>query len=258
MTIRFDCQFCGKTLKADDSKAGKKVKCPSCEGVLTIPELAFSPEPAVSEVEDLDEEITERGAKSPELATSKRTIPCPMCDEPISPRETTCPWCGEETKAKTTRRRRHRIAEPGKRLIGAIVDFLAFFLFLAPGMVLIFVALATMQDEVEPPPLFIVGGLLVGVGALAYLIVQICMLAKRSQSIGKYVVKTQILDYETDMPADFVKTFLLRWIVSRLIGGVPCVGLIYTITDVLFVFGEERRCLHDQIAGTYVVDISES
>ena len=69
-------------------------------------------------------------------------------------------------------------------------------------------------------------------------------------------MKTQILDYETNEPAGFVKSFLLRMLVNRLIGGIPCVGPIYTIVDILFIFGEERRCLHDQLAGTYVVDIS--
>lgn len=257
MTIRFDCQFCGKTLKADDSKAGKKVKCPSCEGVLTIPELAFSPEPAASEIEVLDDEITESRSKSPDLATSKRTIPCPMCDEPISPRDTTCPWCGEETKSKTTRGRRHRIAEPGKRLMGFLVDTMAGFLSMTPGIALALIGGLDMEENAEPPALLIIGILLVVIGGLGGFVVQLYLLINRSQSIGKYFMKLQILDYETDAPAGFVKTFLLRSVVNQLIGNFTC-ALLYFIVDSLFVFNDERRCLHDQIAGTYVVDISDS
>ena len=100
------------------------------------------------------------------------------------------------------------------------------------------------------------GVILMVFGALALLIVQLYLLINRSQSVGKYLVKTQIFDYETRTPAGFVKTFLLRGVVNNLITNIPCVGAIYAIVDPLFVFSEEHRCLHDQIAGTYVVDIS--
>jgi uncharacterized RDD family membrane protein YckC/DNA-directed RNA polymerase subunit M/transcription elongation factor TFIIS len=257
MTIRFDCQFCGKTLKADDTKAGKKVKCPSCEGLLSIPDLPVSAESTLPEPEYLDDEIVEGSSKSAEIAKGKRTIPCPMCDEPISSRETTCPFCGEELKAKK-KRRRYPLADLGKRFLGALADGFAGFLFVAPGVGLLVAAMGTMQEDSEPPPMFFVGILLAALGGLVCLAIQIYLLINRSQTIGKYLVKTQIMDYETDAPAGFVKTFLLRIVVNRMIGMVPCVGAIYPLVDVLFVFNEEHRCLHDQIAGTYVVDISES
>ncbi|MDB5345718.1 MAG: uncharacterized protein JWP89_4095 [Schlesneria sp.] len=257
MTIRFDCQFCGKTLKADDTKAGKKVKCPSCEGLLSIPDLPVSAEAALPETEDLDDDIAEEGTKSAEVAKGKRTIPCPMCDEPISPRETTCPYCGEEIKAKQKRRSRGPIADPMKRFMGFLVDTLAGVLFVAPGIGIILAGAATAQDQPEPPMLLIVGILLTGLGGVAGFVIQLYLLINSSQSIGKYFMKIQILDYETNKPAGLVKSFLLRSIVSGLIGQFTCAPL-YFLVDSLFVFNDERRCLHDQIAGTYVVEISES
>jgi uncharacterized RDD family membrane protein YckC/DNA-directed RNA polymerase subunit M/transcription elongation factor TFIIS len=257
MTIRFDCQFCGKTLKADDAKAGKKVKCPSCEGLLSIPDLPASAESTLPEAEHLDDEIAEGSSKTAEIATGKRTIPCPMCDEPISPRETTCPYCGEEIKAKQKRRSRGPIADPMKRLMGAIVDLLATGLLMAPGIGLMVAGAAAMQDESEPPMLLIIGILLIGLGLFAGFAIQLYLLIKSSQSIGKYFMKIQILDYETNKPADLVKTLLLRTFVNGLIGQFTCAPL-YFLVDSLFVFNDERRCLHDQIAGTYVVEIAES
>ena len=93
-------------------------------------------------------------------------------------------------------------------------------------------------------------------GAVALLGIQIYLLATRSQSLGKYLMKTQIVDVNTGLRADFVHAFLLRLLVNGLISGVPCVGTIYALVDILFIFREDRRCIHDLLASTCVVDIS--
>lgn len=251
MAIRFDCEFCGKTLKADDSKAGKKVKCPSCEGLLTIPSLEAEPEPEIYDAEDAVD--SDGGSELDELSDAPAgKIPCPMCGEMKSRRAKVCPWCGDGSTKK--KQNRYPLAGPGKRLLGAMADGLVAFVFVGPGAVL-FVA-GGGGDHDQNSPLFLMGVILIIFGALALLIAQLYLLINRSQSIGKYLVKTQILDYETRTPAGFVKTFLLRGVVSQLIGSIPCIGPLYSLVDVLFVFSEEHRCLHDQIAGTYVVDIS--
>ena len=64
----------------------------------------------------------------------------------------------------------------------------------------------------------------------------------------------RIVDYTTGEIAGFVKAFLLRALVNGLIVGIPCLGAIYALVNVLFIFGDERRCLHDLIAGTKVVE----
>jgi uncharacterized RDD family membrane protein YckC len=46
---------------------------------------------------------------------------------------------------------------------------------------------------------------------------------------------------------------LIRGIVNWIIGAVPMFGGLYSIADVLFIFGKDRRCLHDLLAGTRVV-----
>jgi len=251
MAIRFDCEFCGKTLKADDSKAGKKVKCPSCEGLLTIPSLETESEPEIYDAEDAQDSDSYQDMDELSDAPAGK-IPCPMCGEMKSRRAKVCPWCGDGSSKK---KGKYPLAGPGKRLLGAIADGLAGMVFVGPGVVL-FIAGNPEENGNNQSPLLIVGLLLLLFGALALLIVQLYLLINRSQSIGKYLVKTQIFDYETKTPAGFVKTFLMRGVVNAIIGAVPCVGPIYSLLDPLFVFSEEHRCLHDQIAGTYVVDIS--
>jgi hypothetical protein len=42
--------------------------------------------------------------------------------------------------------------------------------------------------------------------------------------------------------------------VPTLIGMIPYVGWIFSLADPLFIFGESRRCLHDMLADTIVVN----
>ncbi len=146
-----------------------------------------------------------------------------------------------------------RVADLGKRFLGAVVDGLVGIPFIVPGYVLM--VISSMNDPETPPPLFFVGLALTVVGGLALLILQIYFLATRSQSIGKVVMKTQIVDVNTGQPADLVHTLLLRSFVNGLIGAIPCIGPIYSLVDICFIFREDRRCIHDLIANTVVIDI---
>ena len=44
MPISFDCDVCGKQLKAVDEHAGRRTRCPGCATVVRIPTLAPPPE----------------------------------------------------------------------------------------------------------------------------------------------------------------------------------------------------------------------
>jgi uncharacterized RDD family membrane protein YckC len=123
-----------------------------------------------------------------------------------------------------------------------------------PGYVLMLVGQAGDPDE--PGPLFFVGLLMLLLGSLAIMAAQIYLLFTRSQTIGKYIMKTQIVDFQTGQRADFVHSFVLRLFVNGLIGAIPCIGLIYTLVDICFIFREDRRCIHDWLASTVVVDIA--
>lgn len=148
-----------------------------------------------------------------------------------------------------------RLAGLDKRFLGAIFDALVSFAAVIPGVVLIIVDVVRSGEQSQLGVLGIAG---IGLSIVAMLIlvgVQLYLLVTRSQTIGKYLIKTQIVDFETSQPAGFVKSFILRSFVSGLIGGIPMVGSIYSIVDILFVFRSDRRCIHDMIAGTVVVDV---
>ena len=89
MSIRVECDACGKVLNAKDEAAGKKAKCPDCGNVLQVPAH-----------EILDAEIGDPvgvGSASSEDAGggSDDRRPCPACGEEIKKSAVKCRFCGE-------------------------------------------------------------------------------------------------------------------------------------------------------------------
>ena len=80
------------------------------------------------------------------------------------------------------------------------------------------------------------------------------------QSVGKRVMKTQIRKIN-ERPVDFVSGVIMRsWIIGFAFGFVQLftcglLGWVVYLVDAIAIFGSERRCLHDLIAGTKVVEL---
>ena len=139
----------------------------------------------------------------------------------------------------------HVLADRGTRLGAAIVDFLLVVGVMLPGLL----GFAMFNDE-ESGFFAAVG--LAGIGLLALGIYQIYLVSTTGQSLAKKWLGIRIVKLDGS-PCGFVHGVVLRsWVISAL-GQIPLVGAIVAIVDPLMIFGEERRCLHDLIAGTKVV-----
>jgi uncharacterized RDD family membrane protein YckC len=85
---------------------------------------------------------------------------------------------------------------------------------------------------------------------IALMVIQIVYLTRDGQTIGKKAMKIRIARYDDNGNPGFVKAVLLRAIFNGILGCFPG----YALVDILFIFGAEQRCIHDQIAGTKVVE----
>jgi uncharacterized RDD family membrane protein YckC len=96
-----------------------------------------------------------------------------------------------------------------------------------------------------------IAGLLV----LAYVIWQLWMLSTQGQTLGKKLMNLRVVKLETGRNGGFVTNVLLRALVGQgILGIIPLYGLV----DALFIFRDDRRCIHDLVAGTAVVRANES
>jgi uncharacterized RDD family membrane protein YckC len=91
-------------------------------------------------------------------------------------------------------------------------------------------------------------------GFVAFLLLHGYFLATRGQTIGKMLVGVRIVDYDTGQLLSLVKLVGLRDLPIAIVAMIPCIGGIVALVDILMIFGNEQRCLHDLIARTKVVN----
>lgn len=90
---------CGKTLKAPDHLAGKRVRCPGCGNVLSLPPAASAPPAARAASSPQPPRYASARAAPGRSArpAPPATRPCPDCGKPLS--AVPCPQCGWEPAA---------------------------------------------------------------------------------------------------------------------------------------------------------------
>jgi uncharacterized RDD family membrane protein YckC len=164
------------------------------------------------------------------------------------------------------------LAHRGRRLAARLVDWVVGFLGMMPGAMMLggeLVKLVTMAMQGRQPDLESLdmekltrGGIVLFCGWLLVLIVQVVLMSTRGQSIGKMLLSIRVVKIADNAQAGFLNAWLLREAVMTIIGIVlaiiPFLGIIarpgFHLTDWLMILRDDRRCLHDLIAGTKVVN----
>ena len=147
-----------------------------------------------------------------------------------------------------------RKAGRGKRLGAALLDGLVNLLWAAPFAAGWYMRASAARQGFPVPSLsgmlFFLGAVL----ALAVIVVNCVMLHQRGQTIGKRMLDIAVVRSSGE-PVALSRYILLRVVPIGLLGRIPMVGPFVGLIDVLLIFGKERRCLHDLIADTIVVDV---
>ena len=153
------------------------------------------------------------------------------------------PYAAPSSKvADVTPQGEYVLADRASRLAAALLDGLI----VGPGYALLMWPIVTKQPN---PPLMGIGSLYL----LIVLVVEVVFLYRYSGGIGKRIMKIKIIRADGS-GAGLDRTLGLRIIVNSLPVFIPVVGRFYGLIDVLFIFGEPRRCIHDYLAGTIVVN----
>ncbi|KGQ19108.1 RDD domain containing protein [Lysobacter dokdonensis DS-58] len=142
------------------------------------------------------------------------------------------------------------LASRGKRLGAILLDALL----VAVLVIVVMIPASLVSDSVGKDTGMIVGFSIGGIGVLALFVVNIMLLYKYGQTIGKRWLGIRIV--RTDgTRAGLGRIIALRQFVPGLIGAIPLVGPLFSLADPLFIFADDRRTLHDKIADTIVVDV---
>ena len=156
----------------------------------------------------------------------------------------------------------HNYASLGARFLGKLIDVLIMIpLLLVIGVGYALVSPPKVIAVEKTSDLFSMGAtsygygetlLLAVIGIAAYIGIQWTFWASTGQSIGKKVMKTQVVNLDGSQAS--AKTIALkRYAIMSLIGNVPVAGGLVSLIGVLLIFRRDRNCLHDDIAKTRVV-----
>lgn len=145
-------------------------------------------------------------------------------------------------------------ATRSQRLMGSLLDALISLVILMP------IQFATGMYDGFPKvaqPTFVQSLLWGSAGLGLWLAFHGRLAATSAQTIGKRVVGTRIVDARTGENAPFKRIFWSRLIPQHLVALIPYVGSVITLLNVVLVFRNDRRCGHDLIAGTRVIQVKK-
>jgi uncharacterized RDD family membrane protein YckC/phage FluMu protein Com len=244
MPIEFRCTNCNKLLRTGDGTAGKQAKCPECGTLLVVPD-ASTAAPAIATPATGAAPLAPPPFVNPPVVNPLRSGPFAAQTEssnpyksPITSADMTAPIMGQT------------LASRGQRFLGALIDGLLYLPFMVGVLMWAFSSGMLRQEFGQ---IRLEGLMLVAILPLA--IFQWYLISNTGQSIGKKAVGTRIVKYADGTNPGFLYGVVMRAWVPALIGMVPCLGGLFGLADALWIFSAERRCLHDLIAQTRVIEV---
>lgn len=144
------------------------------------------------------------------------------------------------------------LAGRGMRLLAAIVDGLILAgAFSAALHIPLVLSMMDAGPEADPWAVNLPAAAL---GVVLFLLIQGGPLVIRGQTLGKMLFRLRIVRTDGARPEAW-RLLGLRYGVGLLMGVTTAVAMIYSLIDSLLIFRESRKCLHDSIAGTQVIQL---
>ena len=245
--FEFRCTSCWQPLRASIESAGDPTECRWCHQTIEIPEATENRIQRAVEAAEPDVEV-----EAVEYET-----------EPLS-RDQIASIATERALAKASSRPGYStpesMAQAGRltRLFAVMIDSLILGLAAGAGIALLVVlgsaGLIDMDPNQRPPeslaevPWQALGVVLFFPFAVSF--INWNLIATQGQSIGKKLCGIRIVDDLGNPPGFFRGVIIRNWIRNFLGSFIPFFSLI----DTLFIFSDPPRCVHDRMAGTFVVN----
>lgn len=147
-------------------------------------------------------------------------------------------------------------ASRGSRLVAKIIDGLLLGVAFAPGWLWVSTQFRSMNPQyarmwtfVSASHTWFFGGLLLGI---AVALINAYLVQQNGQTIGKKALDIKIVRAD-GARVTLARVFFLRYLLNTVFSMVPFFGGLYALIDILFIFGEPRRCVHDYLADTIVI-----
>ena len=144
------------------------------------------------------------------------------------------------------------LAGRGTRLAASILDGLFYLAFMLPGILVMLLGMENPGAANGMEAFAGAGGLLIAAGFIVWAIITVRLVADNGWTLGKRACSIRVVRSDGS-DASLGRIFFHRNVIINLLGMIPLAGAFISIGNILFIFGEARRCLHDRIADTIVV-----
>lgn len=149
--------------------------------------------------------------------------------------------------------KRYPKAQRVQRLAAKLIDILLNWTALVP--LTFALGLDSYGETGELPPMEVVIQFHIAM-FVTFVIINGWLIYRYGQTVGKRVMKIAIATQDFQVPA-FNRVVLIRHLPFAIALVVPGLTLI-NILDWLLIMRKDRRCLHDIVAGTQVIDVSQA
>lgn len=142
------------------------------------------------------------------------------------------------------------LASRWKRLFAALIDAFIGLLIGIPFWLLFDIWDYMLSSQ--QPSFYI--AMLAGIyGFIGFVVVHYYFINKNGQTVGKMLLGIRMVDLEGGLKSA-PNIILKRYLPITLASIIPAIGSLLVFVDVLFIFRKDKRCIHDLIAGTKVVN----
>lgn len=135
------------------------------------------------------------------------------------------------------------LAPRGRRFLGSVLDGVFY-------LVVMGVAMTTLAPDDDPRRSMVIAG-----AAFATAVaVQAVLIVTTGQSVAKRLLGMRIVRDDGSPVGLWSGVILRSWIVKGATL-IPYIGQLLGLIDAIFIFRDDHKCLHDDIAGTKVIEV---
>ena len=142
------------------------------------------------------------------------------------------------------------LASRGRRLAAILIDTVIGGLI--PTYLFVYFGVLDVTNPANNSPLLMLNLALTSLAL--YLLLNGYLLHHRGQSIGKRLLGIQIVSATTNKILPLYHVMLFRVLPVSAVVYIPIIGQYLPTVDALFIFRKDRRCVHDMICGSKVVN----
>ena len=150
-----------------------------------------------------------------------------------------------------------QLATRSERFAGSFIDGIIAIPFVFGLAFLMGAALVVFGLDPSGPAFEIISSFVgAAIFGIVFLTINGYLLATKGQSVGKLIMKTQIVSDSTGTILPFGPLVLKRYIPLWAISALPIIGFWFGMANAVAIFRANRKCIHDDIAGTKVIKLS--